>query len=134
MKRLIIMTLILTFCISANALGEDKKNANNQSGDIKNSCKVLLGAATYNQFLEVNCGFNARVSDYSKYIYVQAGCNKVLLPQEVEKISKSVIEDSKNQFATHGKKKFCNMNKMQYQDLANEIQKKLPKALPQEKK
>lgn len=128
------MTLILTFCMSANALGEDKKNANNQSGDIKNSCKVLLGAAAFNQFLEVNCGFNAKVSDASKFFYVQAGCNKVLLPQEVEKISKSVIEDSKQRYNTYGKKKFCNINRMQYEDLANTISKKMPKTVGTEKK
>ncbi len=134
MKRLIIMTLILTFCMSANALGEDKKNAATQPGDIKNSCKVLLGAAAFNQFLEVNCGFKGQVSDTSKYFYTQAGCNKVLLPKEVENISKSVIEDSKQQFAAHGKKKFCNMNKMQYDDLANSLSKKMPKTVVTDKK
>jgi hypothetical protein len=134
MKRLIIITLILIFCTSMNALGEDKKNTNTKSGDIKNSCTVILGAAAYNQFLETNCGFNAQVSDYSKYIYTNAGCTKVLLPAEVEKISKSVIEDSKKRYYNYGKKKFCNMNKMQYNDLANEISKKMPKTIGKEKK
>ncbi len=120
--------------MSANAVGEDKKNTAAQSGDKKNSCVVLLGALVYNQFLETNCGFNAQVADYSKYIYVQAGCSKLLLPQEVENISKSVIEDSKQRFYKHGKKKFCNINKMQYEDLANSIRKKLPKTVVKEKK
>jgi len=120
--------------MSANALGEDKKNTNTKTGDKRNSCIAILGAAVYNQFLETNCGFNAKVSDYGKYIYVNAGCGKVLLPREVEQISKSVIEDSKKRFYEYGKKKFCNINKMQYQDLANELNKKMPKAVVQKKK
>jgi hypothetical protein len=134
MKRLIIITLMLIFCVSTNALGENKNNPDPQAGNQRNSCNVLLGAAVYNQFLEINCGFNGQVSDSSKFLYSQAGCAKILLPAEVEKISKSIIEDSKQRFQTYGKKKFCNMNKMQYNDLANELSKKMPKAVVKDKK
>jgi hypothetical protein len=123
MKRFIIIIFTLIVCSSTNALGEDKKN----------SCGVLLGAAVYNQFLETNCGFNGKVSDYSKWIYTNAGCGNVLLPNEVNTIVKQITEDSKQKFNSQGKKNFCNSNKMQYNDLANSISKKMPKTIKEKK-
>ena len=81
-------------------------------------CIKILGMGIYNQTLEELCGFKGNVSVRTREIYTKNKCRITIRQEQVEQVSKEVIDDAFDRSEKMGINDFCNGNIKAYYALA----------------
>ncbi len=84
------------------------------------TCLTLLGAGVYNGLLEDLCGFDGGVKGKLKAIYSEGKCQEIIEENEITRLVKDVLEDTKIRYNALGNQDFCANIKKSYYDLAKE--------------
>ena len=100
--------LIIHFFLSSLVL------ANNTNTFSEEQCIRVLGMGIYNQVLEEICGFNGDVSVHTREIYTKNNCRITIKQEQVNQVSKEVVEDTLHRSGKMGIDDFCNGNLKAY--------------------
>ena len=84
------------------------------------TCLTILGAGMYNGILEDLCDFAGGVKTKLKIIYTKGNCQELVSADEISRVAKEVLEDTKMRYNALGEDVFCSNNKKGYYDLAIE--------------
>lgn len=91
-----------------------------KNGSKYDACLKILGAGIYNGLLEDLCGFNGGVKAKLKVFYSEGECPDIISEDEINRLAKEILEDTKMRYKTLGEDDFCSNNKQGYYDLAGE--------------
>ncbi len=104
MKKITIIPFLLSSVIFANTT----------SAFTEEQCIKVLGMGMYNQVLEEICGFNGNVSALTREIYTKSKCRITVNQEQVNQVSKEVVEDTISRSEKMGIEDFCNGNMKGY--------------------